>query len=209
MQALGLIETRGLIAAVESADAMLKAAEVTLLEKTYVGGGLVSIAVTGGVAAVKAAVEAGSAAVNQINKTLLVTSHVIPRPHDEVYDLIIPIKPAISSVNQNIELEESKSEESKSVETQNLKTIDLLPEVDNKEEIFSHMDLNKINKISIDKLVLEYDLEKVINLLTRMTVTKLRSLAREYGNLRIAGRNISKANKRMLLAELKEYYRKK
>ena len=72
MQSLGLIETKGLIAAIESADAMLKTSNVNILEKTYVGGGLVSIAVTGDVAAVKAAVEAGAAAVKNINVTLLI-----------------------------------------------------------------------------------------------------------------------------------------
>ena len=89
MQALGLIETRGLIAAVESADAMLKAANVRLVEKTLVGGGLVSIAVTGDVGAVKAAVEAGEAAVKQLNSALLISQHVIPRPHQELEDVMV------------------------------------------------------------------------------------------------------------------------
>ncbi len=91
MQALGLIETRGLIAAVESADAMLKAANVRLVEKTLVGGGLVSIAVTGDVGAVKAAVEAGEAAVKQLNSALLISQHVIPRPHQELEDVMVTV----------------------------------------------------------------------------------------------------------------------
>ena len=62
MQALGMIETKGLIGAIESADTMLKAAEVTLLEKTHIGGGLVTVCVVGDVGAVKAAVDAGAAA---------------------------------------------------------------------------------------------------------------------------------------------------
>ncbi|MEY8000885.1 BMC domain-containing protein [Clostridium sp. Mt-5] len=92
MQALGLIETKGLVAAIESADAMLKAADVNILEKMYVGGGLVSIAVTGDVAAVKAAVEAGAAAVGMLNSTLLISQHVIPRPHEYLEDTIISSK---------------------------------------------------------------------------------------------------------------------
>lgn len=78
MQALGLSETRGLIAAVESADSMLKVTEVTLIEKTYVGGGLVSIVVTGGGAEVKAAVAVGVVAVSKINRDVLISQHV---PH--------------------------------------------------------------------------------------------------------------------------------
>ncbi len=89
MQALGLIETKGLVAATESADAMLKAAAVNLLEKTYVGGGLVSIAITGDVGAVKAAVEAGGAAVRKIDEKLLVSQHIIPRPHEELNSIIL------------------------------------------------------------------------------------------------------------------------
>ena len=93
MQALGLIETKGLVAAIESADAMLKAANVNLLEKTYVGGGLVSIVVTGDVGAVKAAVEAGEAAVRKIDYASLVSGHVIPRPHEDLENIIISAAP--------------------------------------------------------------------------------------------------------------------
>ena len=89
MQALGFIETKGLIAAIESADAMLKASNVTLLEKQYVGGGLVYISVTGDVGAVKAATDAGAAAAERVGE--LISVHVIPRPHQEV-ELILPKK---------------------------------------------------------------------------------------------------------------------
>ena len=84
MQALGMIETKGTLAAVEAADAMLKAADVALLEKTKVGGGLVTVTVTGGVAAVTAAVDAGAAAVERLGSDCLRTRHVIPRPHGEL-----------------------------------------------------------------------------------------------------------------------------
>lgn len=80
MQALGMIETKGTLAAVEAADAMLKAADVALLEKTKVGGGLVTVTVTGDVAAVTAAVDAGAAAVERLGSDCLRTRHVIPRP---------------------------------------------------------------------------------------------------------------------------------
>ena len=80
--ALGMIETRGLVGAVEAADAMVKAANVTLIGKEQVGGGLVTVMVRGDVGAVKAATDAGAAAE-------LLSVHVIPRPHTEV-DAILP-----------------------------------------------------------------------------------------------------------------------
>jgi ethanolamine utilization protein EutM len=86
-QALGMIETKGLVAAVEAADAMVKAANVTLTGKVHVGGGLVSVFVRGDVGAVKAATDAGAAAAGRIGE--LVSVHVIPRPHGEV-ELILP-----------------------------------------------------------------------------------------------------------------------
>ena len=76
-----MIETRGLVASVEAADAMVKAAEVTLACKEHVGGGLVTVMVRGEVAAVKAAVDAGAAAAERVGE--LVAVHVIPRPHEE------------------------------------------------------------------------------------------------------------------------------
>lgn len=86
-QALGLIETRGLVGAIEAADAMVKAARVKFLGRQKVKGGLVAVMVTGDVGAVKAAVDAGAAACQRVGK--LVSSHVIPRPHDDI-DLMIP-----------------------------------------------------------------------------------------------------------------------
>jgi len=76
--ALGLIETRGFVGAIEAADAMVKAAKVTLLGKEISGGGLVTVMVRGEVGAVKAAVEAGGAAARRVGE--LITTHVIPRP---------------------------------------------------------------------------------------------------------------------------------
>ena len=74
MQALGLLETKGLIAAVEGADIMVKAADVSILEKSYVGGGLVTITITGDVGAVKASIEAGIAAVKKLGSEFLISN---------------------------------------------------------------------------------------------------------------------------------------
>lgn len=88
MTALGLIETKGLLAAVEGADAMLKAADVRLLERNLVGGGLVTITVAGEVSAVSASVEAAVAAIGRIDGTALVSGHVIARPDAEIATIL-------------------------------------------------------------------------------------------------------------------------
>ena len=90
MDALGLIETKGLVAAIESADAMLKAANVTLLGKECVGAGLVTISVLGDVGAVKASVDAGAAAAQVVNAHSLVSCHVIPRLEPSIGSLLAP-----------------------------------------------------------------------------------------------------------------------
>ena len=87
LSALGMIETRGFVGAVEAADAMVKAANVKLVGKTQVGAGLVTVIVRGDVGAVKAATDAGAAAAERVGE--LVSIHVIPRPHGDV-ELILP-----------------------------------------------------------------------------------------------------------------------
>ena len=87
-QALGMVETRGLVAAIEAADAMLKSANVVLVGTEKIGSGLVSVMVRGDVGAVKSAVEAGAANASRLGE--LVSTHVIPRPHDDV-EKILPI----------------------------------------------------------------------------------------------------------------------
>ena len=93
MKALGMIETRGLVASIEAADAMVKAANVTLQCKEHVGGGLVTIMVRGDVGAVKAATDAGAAAAERVGT--LISVHVIPRPHEELEEILghIPAEP--------------------------------------------------------------------------------------------------------------------
>jgi ethanolamine utilization protein EutM len=88
--ALGMVETKGLIGSVEAADAMVKAANVTLVGKEYIGAGYVTVLVRGDVGAVKAATDAGAAAARRVGE--LVSVHVIPRPHGDV-EKIIPGKP--------------------------------------------------------------------------------------------------------------------
>lgn len=85
--AIGMIETKGLVASIEAADAMVKAANVTLIGKEKVGGGLITVLIRGDVGAVKAATEAGAEAAKRVGE--LISVHVIPRPHGEV-NAILP-----------------------------------------------------------------------------------------------------------------------
>jgi ethanolamine utilization protein EutM len=91
LTALGMIETKGLVASIEAADAMVKAANVHLIGKVHVGGGLVTVLVRGDVGAVKAAVDAGAAAAERIGE--LLSTHVIPRPHNELESILPKIQP--------------------------------------------------------------------------------------------------------------------
>ena len=84
--AIGMIETKGLVASIEAADAMVKAANVTLIGKELVGGGLVTVLIRGDVGAVKAAVDAGAAAAERVGEVKSV--HVIPRPHTDTEKLL-------------------------------------------------------------------------------------------------------------------------
>ncbi len=89
-EALGMVETRGLVAAIEAADAMLKAANVTLVGTEKIGSGLVSVMVRGDVGAVKAAVESGASSASKLGE--LVATHVIPRPHTDVEKILPSLK---------------------------------------------------------------------------------------------------------------------
>ena len=86
-EAIGMIETRGLVGSIEAGDAMVKAANVTLMGEERIGGGFITVIVKGDVGAVKAAVDAGAAAAKRVGE--LVSVHVIPRPHPEL-DMILP-----------------------------------------------------------------------------------------------------------------------
>ena len=94
LEALGMVETRGLIGSIEAADAMVKAANVVLVGKEYIGAGYVTVLVRGDVGAVKAATDAGAAA-RRVGE--LISVHVIPRPHAEVEKILPKLKDAKAS----------------------------------------------------------------------------------------------------------------
>lgn len=208
MEALGMIETKGLLAAIESADAMLKAAEVRLLERTFTGGGLVTITITGDVAAVKASIDAAAAAVSRLGAELLISQHVIPRPHSELGETIIsPVPLAELHKEQQEEAEEpigeqkeeesapKPEEEAQETEITKPETEELLPD-----------QIAEMHKEDMDRLVEKAGIDKAIAALDKCKVVKLRNLAREYEDFGIAGRMISKANKTALLEEFRKYY---
>lgn len=202
MKALGLIETKGTLAAVEAADAMVKAADVTLVEKTRVGGGLVTITVTGDVAAVQAAVDAGVAAVERIAASSLAAKLVIPRPHEELEILFTPKGPGGKTDAGELEAEANQPEVNQP-EVNQPETIQ--PETKAKESSCPALP-EKLDRQTLDSIIEKYGIAEGMAMADGLKVTALRTLAREYGELKISGREVSKANKQLLLEELKSYY---
>ncbi|CAJ1177395.1 hypothetical protein FD33_GL000437 [Companilactobacillus paralimentarius DSM 13238 = JCM 10415] len=153
MQALGLIETNGLIAAIESSDVMLKTAEVDLVSKEFVGGGLVTVSVVGDVGAVKTAVDAGASAVEQLGDNFLVSKHVIARPDSEIEPLLDD--PKAKKIPE--EIVEEDSVESKE-ETPKEKPIGFKPEELEPKRI---AELRKIVKTKTNLNISDADLQKM------------------------------------------------
>lgn len=212
MQALGLIETKGLLAAIEAADAMLKAADVSILETIKVGGGRMNVSVTGDVAAVKAAVDAAGAAVERLGAGLLLSSHVIPRPHEELETVIggpPPGKPPTGGIGAEGDAESTEdaagAEDAGCINA--AKDREYADNVQDWEEptppiIFT----TAPDRHALDCLAAESGAETAVRALVSLKVTELRALAREYPELGIGGREISKANKTLLLTEFKAFY---
>ncbi|MBI6871516.1 BMC domain-containing protein [Clostridium aciditolerans] len=199
MQALGLIETKGLLAAIEAADTMVKSADVSIIEKTYVGGGLVTISITGDVGAVQASIEAGAAAVKKLHEELLVSQHVIPRPHQELESIIGPKNPEDSVSSEDIYNKDVEKAEDNIEKDQDALESDKIHRVN----------LDNLHKDDVDELVSKNGIEKALFILSKLKVVKLRNLAREYKDFVITGRAISKADKNLLIAKFKLYYEKK
>ena len=199
MQSLGLIETKGMLAAIEAADAMLKAADVGILGKIKVGGGRMNVSVTGDVAAVKAAVDAGMAAVDRLGSGLLLSGHVIARPHEELEILFTPKGPG-GKTDPGVTDEEEPEAEDAAVG-------DAVEEVVKEVEESPHPALpEKLDRQTLDSIIEKYGIAEGMAMADGLKVTALRTLAREYGELKISGREVSKANKQLLLEELKSYY---
>lgn len=165
--ALGMVETRGLVGSIEAADVMVKTANVALLGTEYIRNGLVTVQVIGEVAAVKAAVEAGAAAAQRVGQ--LVSTHVIPRPSDEIEYILKQRTPASSPPESLTAAVQSD-----------------VPEGEEEEFDFVASNDDAEYKSQLDA----------------MTVHQLRTLARNTDGLSIQGREISMANKDVLIHEL-------
>lgn len=184
MKALGMIETRGLVAAIEAADAMVKAANVTLCHKEHVGGALVTIMVRGDVGAVKAAVDAGAAAAERVGQ--LISVHVIPRPHGELEPLLEGPKPR--SVQHDPTAAEAVLEPEQEFEPEQAPE----PEQESEPELSSAAEGEE--PLNLDSLTDEA--------LEEMTVVKLRAVARQMGLTSMTRKEIRFAKKEELLAAI-------
>jgi microcompartment protein CcmL/EutN len=286
MKSLGLIETKGLLPAIECADVMLKSAEVHLLDRTYVGGGLVTVTVAGDVSAVQTAVDAAKAALERLDSSALRSSHVIPRPDVEVIDNLFtppptggneepepPVDPIGSDVPESEVVQQpiaetvsrEKTEESEIVEsdadksesdtadvveqeeaevdstveaTQEITEPETKEEPTNSSKVSEKQELEPtvsepvvapveqmplvsepekkvvpvktknatMSKSNVDALWEEQGAEGVIGALTKLTLAKLKVLAREYADLPIESKKLSKVKKRTLVEVFKRYY---
>jgi ethanolamine utilization protein EutM len=225
-KALGLVETRGLVAAIEAADAMLKASNVTLVGKERALAGLITIVIVGDVAAVKASVDAGATAAQKVGE--LVSVHVIPRPDDQVGNILplstepvktisikkddVPKPPVKKTENVKkkvqpvpvkgekiIEIVEDAKPgiEEDEVPGKSIQTSSDTIERLKREALGNELDDKKSKKAKTSSSVEMSKLEK-------LNVHELRRLARSTENFPIQGRTISRANRRELLDYFKD-----
>lgn len=211
MQALGFIETRGLIAAIESADAMLKAAEVRLVERTFVKGGIVTITVTGDVAACRASVDAAASAVARMGGTILST-HVIPRPHESLDGSMIgsvdPVWEQEEIENTEDKLEEAFEEEP---ETADEETSKEEPEAAGEEKPDQNPESEAkkagANRAYVESTVETDGIDKAISALKRSRTAEIREmLLGEYPETNLNSESAANMTKREMLDWLKDFY---
>lgn len=204
LPALGLIETKGLVGAIEAADAMCKAANVKLISKEKVTGALMVVKVEGEVAAVKSAVDAGAAAAQRVGE--LVSAHVIPRPDDQ-----------IESIMYETDAEDGSSKKSspgkRASETQESNpapTEEIVEEEQIEAEISDEEDKAE-DETTDEEIESESDESEITDskeippiwALQKLNVHELRKLARSVENFPIRGRDISKANRSELIEHFK------
>ncbi|WP_321535617.1 BMC domain-containing protein [Stygiobacter electus] len=217
--ALGLIETKGLIGAIEAADAMVKAANVKLVSKEKITAALVTVKIIGEVAAVKSAVDAGAAAAQKVGQ--LVSVHVIPRPDEQLNDIIFTPELNVVSVEekesfvidnddktQEIDINETSEEHGKSIEQQEFLFEEVKEEKVRKQrkKISSTIETLKneaISELQEERTNVKQDIPSEDEL-SNLNVHELRHLARAFENFPIKGRQISRANRE----ELIEYFNK-
>jgi microcompartment protein CcmL/EutN len=206
--ALGLIETKGLVGAIEAADAMVKAADVKIISKEKVTGALIIIKVMGETAAVKSSVDAGAVAAQRIGE--LVSAHVIPRPDNQLDFLLF---------DQNIESKKSKKDSPKTVKKAITIKSESKPKVQAKiGEVKVEKKVSKSEKkdIHVSEKIVDKDRESAtivsskrippMDELVVLNVHGLRRIARGFDDFPIKGREISKANRAKLLDYFKSLH---
>lgn len=203
MDALGMIETKGLIAAIEACDVMLKTANVSLVGKRKSTATLVTILITGDVGAVKASVEAGAAAAEKVTPGSLLSAHVIPRPIQNIEKAFgpgdTPKKPSGSGEKSVEEVSPESELDSTSEESSD----EVLESSNSASEPTESTAEAKAPVESVD----ESEGEISFDSLQKMSVSELRKLARRQPDLGISGRKISSANKQILLSYLQPHYK--
>ena len=210
-QALGLVETRGLVASIEAADAMLKASKVTLVGKERAQAGLITIVIVGDVAAVKASVDAGAAAAQKVGE--LVSVHVIPKPDDQVAN-ILPLEKGVKS--HPVEKSERETgpkpviKTEKEVEVKEKAVKSPVNEIEKPEvekssrstsETIERLKREAFGKTSVEKKPEKKGDESILYMkeLEKLNVHQLRHYARSVESFPIKGREISRANRKELL----------
>jgi microcompartment protein CcmL/EutN len=190
LSALGMIETKGLVAAVEAADSMVKAANVSLIGKEHVGGGLVTVMVRGDVGAVKAATDAGAAAAAKVGE--LISVHVIARPHDELQPILSGSDDKIAAQGETTEPEISEKPAVK------ISVKPTAPIAEKKPGAVKPAARSKESGAKKKPSGANADIES-------MSVVQLRKFARSMKGFPIEGREISKANRATLLGLIKKH----
>jgi microcompartment protein CcmL/EutN len=203
-RALGMVETRGLVASIEAADAMVKAANVQLLSKEKITAGLVTILIVGETAAVKSAVDAGAAAAQRVGE--LVSTHIIPRPDDQIDDMVSGNPPKKANQEKPKTVTEKKPERRKkqTLVKKVEKVEDIKPETKSsssstidrlKEEALGG--ITTVEKPAKEKKKSDFGISMAE--LEVMNVHQLRRFARDFEAFPIKGREISRANRGELL----------
>jgi microcompartment protein CcmL/EutN len=211
-RALGMIETRGLVASIEAADAMVKAAKVQLIGKEKVQGGLVTILVEGETAAVKSAIDAGAAAAQRVGE--LVSTHIIPRPDDQIDQIIMRNAVIETKRNKPEQIPERKPEpvfENKPDRRRKQIQFDVSESSEVTEPVFKSSSSSTIDRLKEEALGSTSTVEKSgkpkskeklkfsMAELEVMNVHQLRRFARDIESFPIKGREISRANRGELL----------
>lgn len=227
MQSLGLIETKGMLAAIEAADAMLKAADIGILGKIKVGGGRMNVSVTGDVAAVKAAVDAGMAAVDRLGSGLLLSGHVIARPHEELETVIGRTPPMgtddggawAERTGPEAARDEKQTEPASALTEEAAEGVAEEASEETAEEAAEEAQPASPGQLAsqavfaappdrrtLDRLAAEAGGEAAVKALISLKAAELRTLAKEYPELELAGRDISKASKTLLLTAFQAHF---